>query len=107
MSEDSFESSTNGDIRCPTCGALQEGSDTCRRCRCDLTLLRRVTETAQASRRRCLLALRVGRHSQALRHARRFYLLCPDQSAARLLAVCYLLQGDWLSAVTLARIVDD
>ena len=103
MSEDSLDISTTGDIRCPTCGAMQEWSDACRRCRCDLTLLRRVTEMVQASRRRCLLALRAGRLSEAIRHARQFYDLCPDQSAARLLAVCYLHQGDWLSAVTMAQ----
>jgi len=106
MSENSIDNPTNGDIRCPTCGVLQEWSDACRRCRCDLTLLRRATETARASRRCCLLALRVGCPSKALRHARQFYSVCPDRSAARLLAVCYLLQGDWPSAATFARIAD-
>ena len=31
-------------MRCPTCRAEQEWSDNCRRCRCDLQLLREVEE---------------------------------------------------------------
>ena len=93
MSEGSLDNSADGDVRCPTCGAWQDWSDACRRCRCDLTLLRRMAEAIQASRRRCLCALRAGRTSEALHHARRLQALCPDRSAARLLAVCHLLQG--------------
>jgi hypothetical protein len=106
MSEGSPGNSANSDVRCPTCGAWQDWSDACRRCRCDLTLLRRVAEAIQTSRRHCLCALRAGRTSEALQQARRFQALCADRSAARLLAVCHLLQGDWLAAATVARIAD-
>lgn len=107
MSEKSLDNSTGGDVRCPTCGAVQEWSDVCRRCRCDLTLLRQVTSAAQASRQRCLHALRGGRFSEALRHARRLHAILPDPSATRLLAVCHLFQGNWPVAAALARIVED
>jgi len=97
---------TGGDLCCPTCGARQEWSDTCRRCKCELILLRRVTDEVQASRRRCLWSLRCGRADEALLHARRSYTLCPDRAAARLLALCHLLQGNWTAAVTWAQIAD-
>lgn len=106
MPADSLDNSAQGDVRCPTCGALQDWSDDCRRCRCDLSLLRRAAEAIPTSRRRCLGALRAGRISEALDHARRLQALSPDRSAAQLLAVCHLLQGSWLSAATLARIVE-
>ena len=106
MSEGSPNGPVHGDVRCPTCGAWQEWSDACRRCRCDLTLLRCITEAAQTTRQRCLHALRGGRIAEAVRHAHRLRALCPDQSSARLLAVCQLLEGNWLSAATTARIVE-
>jgi hypothetical protein len=93
-----------GAVRCPTCGAWQEWSDACRRCRCELALLRQVSGAALSARRRSLRALHAGRVSEALRHARRLYDYCPDQPAARLLAVCHWLQGNWTAAVSIARI---
>ena len=56
MSEGSLGNSANSDVRCPTCGAWQDWSDACRRCRCDLTLLWRVAEAVRTSRRHCLCA---------------------------------------------------
>lgn len=106
MGDGSPDSPANGDVRCPTCGARQAWSDACRRCKCDLSLLRRVTDAVGASRRRCLASLRAGRVQEALRHARRLYALCPDRPTARLLAVCHLLQGNWTAAVTMAQIAD-
>jgi len=106
MSEGSADRPAGGELRCPTCGAVQEWSDTCRRCRCDLGLLRRVAEEARACRYRCLRAMQTARVSEAAADARRLYALCPDLSAARLLAVCHLLQGNWLAATTLARTAD-
>jgi hypothetical protein len=50
--------------------------------------------------------LRVGRFSDALRHARRFHILCSDPLATRLLAVSHLLSGNWPAATALARITD-
>ena len=96
----------DGEVRCPTCGARQEWSDACRRCKCELILLRQVTDAVQASRRRCLGLLRIGRAREALGHARRAYALSPDRPAARLLAVCHLLQGNWIAAVAMAQIAD-
>ena len=87
---------------CPTCGAQQEWSDTCRRCKCDLTLLQAVEEAWREHRRRCLLLLRAGRLAEALQQARRGYALSADQRSARLLAVCHLVCGNWVRAITLA-----
>jgi hypothetical protein len=107
MRVDSPDKPTNGAVTCPTCGALQDWSDACRRCRCELVLLRRATDAALANRRRCLRSLRRGRVSEALRHARRLYALCPNRSAARLLAVCHLVQGNWAAAAAFARQAGD
>lgn len=93
-----------GGVRCPTCHARQEWSDTCRRCKCDLRLLRSVVEAGREARRRCLLLLRAGRVTEALRQARRGDALCSDRRSARLLAVCYLLCGNWVKAAVLARV---
>ncbi|MGD0897493.1 MAG: hypothetical protein ABR915_06625 [Thermoguttaceae bacterium] len=103
MAEISLARPTRGDVRCPTCGAVQEWSDACRRCRCELTLLRHVAEAALTARRRSLRALRGGRLPEALRHARRSCVLCPDPPAAHLLAVCHLLQGNWTAALSMAE----
>ena len=86
-------------MRCPTCGATQAWSDTCRRCKCDLVLLRSVAEACGESRRRCLASLRAGRLAEALRQARRGYALCPDERSSRLLAVCHLVNGNWARAI--------
>lgn len=107
MCEVSPDRPANGEVCCPTCGARQEWSDACRRCKCELTLLRRAADAVQAGRRRCLWLLQTGRHREALRHARRLYALSPDHRAARLLAVCYLLQGNWTAAVAIAQVADD
>ncbi len=106
MCEGSPDRPIEGDVRCPTCGAWQAWSDVCRRCKCELTLLRRATDAAQANRRRCLRLLRAGRVQDALRYARRWYAFSRSRPAARLLAVCHLLQGDWMGAVTIAQIAD-
>jgi len=103
MGDGSPDTPAGGEVRCPACGARQAWSDACRRCKCELGLLRRVTAAAAASRRRCLASLRAGRVDEALRHARRLYALSPDRPAARLLAVCHLLQGNWPVAVSLAQ----
>jgi len=94
-------------VCCPTCKAVQEWSDTCRRCKCDLALLRSVAEASRESRRRCLLLLRAGRVAEALRQARRCYTLRPDEHSARLLAVCCLLGKRWAEALSIARFAGD
>ena len=97
------EPPTRGQVRCPAYGAWQEWSDACRRCRCDLTLLRRAAVTIARSRRRALRALRAGRPAAAVRHARRWYAPAASAEAARLLAVCYLLAGNCPAAAAAAR----
>jgi hypothetical protein len=90
-------------LRCPTCRAEQEWSDTCRRCKCDLRLLRLVADTHQAARARCLAELRAGRTQQALEAARECCRLWPALESRQLLAVCALLHGELPSAVAVVQ----
>jgi len=103
MSKDPPDTPLRGTMTCPTCGAAQDWSDACRRCRCELVLLRRVADTARAERQRCLQSFHAGRVSEALGHARRLVAISPDPSAVRLLAVCHLMLGNWSAATTLGR----
>ena len=57
-----------GMVRCPTCRALQEWSDACRRCRSDLRLLRASAAAYERSRRACLEAVRSGDPRAASHH---------------------------------------
>jgi predicted ArsR family transcriptional regulator len=82
---------------------VQEWSDACRRCKCDLRLLRETAASFRLSRRRCLEALRDGRPQRAYRFARHGRRLYPDAESRRLLALCALLCGDWAEAAMLAR----
>lgn len=90
-------------LRCPTCRAVQEWSDTCRRCKCDLRLLRAVFDTYQAAHARCLADLHAGAAQQALAASQECYRLWPNPVSRRLLAACALLCGDWPTAITMAR----
>ena len=90
-------------VRCPTCRVTQEWSDTCRRCKCDLRLLRAAAESSRQIRRRCLEALRAGRRREASHLARHRHWLRPDGESRRLMALCALLRGDWATAVALAH----
>ena len=90
-------------VCCPACRARQEWSDTCRRCKCDLTLLRRTVAACWQARRRSLAALRAGRLTEALEAARQQHDSCPGADSARLLAVCHLLLCNWPAALTLLR----
>ena len=90
-------------VRCPTCRATQEWSDTCRRCRCDLRLLREFAASGVESRRLCLAHLRAGRPRLALHAARRYRALTGSDEALRLMAVAALLAGDLATAAALAR----
>ena len=90
-------------VRCPVCRAGQEWSDTCRRCKCDLRLLRAAAEDYRLSRRHCLRALRAGDPGAALDSAQHCYQLQPCPDARRLLALAALLQQDWPTAAALAR----
>ncbi len=88
---------------CPTCRAHQEWSDTCRRCKCDLRLLRSADESYERSRQQCLADLRDNRPQSALASARECDRLRPGEESHRLLAASALVAGDWATALTLAR----
>ncbi len=90
-------------LRCPTCRAVQDWSETCRRCQSDLALLGEVAASYRHHRRQCLLHLEAGRPLAALPHARRCQRLHPDAESRRLQALCALLVGDWITATNLAR----
>ena len=93
------------EMRCPTCGARQVWADCCRRCKCDLRLLRTAAETYERHRRLSLQLLNSGMAELALRHARRCHLLQPGTESNRLMALCYLVQENWASAIDRARAV--
>ena len=88
---------------CPVCRAAQAWSDTCRRCRCDLTLFRRADGAWRQARQQALLHLRDGRWTEAERAARSYHALRPGADSRRLLAVCCLLCGDFQQAVEWAE----
>ena len=92
-------------VRCPTCRAEQEWSDTCRRCKSDLRLLRTLTSAYQQNHRACLEHLRQGHRTEALRAARRCHQIKPDTESRRLLALAALHGGDWATAADLARLI--
>jgi hypothetical protein len=88
---------------CPTCGARQVPAPECRRCKCDLGLLFRVLEQNAALRRQCLLRIRERRLIAATRLARRCCEMSATLANRRLLATCYLLQGDFHSALRIRQ----
>jgi hypothetical protein len=94
-----------GRVRCPTCRAEQEWSDTCRRCKSDLRLLRAFAAAYQRSRSACLEFLRQGQGRAAMAAARRCYELRPDTESRRLLALAALECGDFETAALLARVI--
>ncbi len=55
--------------RCPACGARNPGTETCRRCGCELHLLARLLKTARDAERRAVDALSRGKIAQACTHA--------------------------------------
>lgn len=87
-----------GEMRCPTCGASQPLSNLCRRCRCDLSLVRQVIEYRQRLRAACARQISRGQKSNALKTARQCFELSPDEHSTRLLAVAHLINGDFEAA---------
>lgn len=71
----------------------------CRRCRCDLQLLREVEEEYMAQRLACLRQFQAGRTDMALAHARQCHQIRPDDAARQLLAVCALTHGEYAAAL--------
>src|SRR5271156_6099135 len=90
-------------LRCPTCRALQESTDTCRRCRSDLRLLQACAAAYERSRRACLGHLRSGSSQAALRAAERCHALRGDAESRRLLALAAWKSGDWMTAARLTH----
>ena len=90
-------------VRCPTCGAVQPWSDSCRRCRSDLRLLGEFASAYDRLRRDCLRSLRLGDARAALESARSCAALCPSAESHRLLAVSALLLRDPETTLALAR----
>ena len=89
-------------LRCPTCRAQQEWSDACRRCKCDLQLLRAADRAYRQSQAECLTELRANRPRSAMACARECERLRPGDESRKLLAVCALVAGDWATALSLA-----
>lgn len=94
-------------LRCPTCRASQPWSDSCRRCKCDLRLLREASEAYRAARSRALAAVRAGEPLRAVEWARRAARIAPEASACELLAACLLLAERWAEAQAAARQIVD
>ncbi|MDA1015340.1 MAG: hypothetical protein O3A00_12930 [Planctomycetota bacterium] len=90
-------------MRCPTCRAQQAWSDECRRCKSDLSLLRRFDESRRWHRDRCLRDLNASRPAQALWHAEQLHRLESSSDASRLLAVCCVVNGDFARAMQLVH----
>ncbi len=93
------------EIRCPTCGARQEWTCTCRRCKCDLRLLRTALEAYEQNRRECLRLLYAGFGREALAHALTCERLRPGPHAQKLVALCHLVDENWARAIECARSV--
>jgi hypothetical protein len=85
-------------LRCPTCKAWQLPSLQCRRCKCDLSLVVAVHDQQRRLHAQVLRLLASGHHAEALEVARSRWALSPDPQAARLLAVCHLLLGQFRTA---------
>ena len=101
-SVESVEQTCEDVMRCPTCRAQQPWSDECRRCKCELTLVRVAWRASRQARTRSLLHLREGRYSQALHQARLYRRLCGNEEARQMLAVCCVLAGQWNEALKVA-----
>ena len=107
MTQANVESAVQDEMCCPTCNARQAWSDECRRCKCDLSLLRQYRQVCEAQRHRCLRELRAGRPKRALRHANRYAKMVGSAEASQLMAVCHLLRHDWPKAITVASRTTD
>jgi hypothetical protein len=80
-------------VVCPTCGAADQTTPACRRCRSDLRLLLRLEADRSAEMQALARALAAGRWSEALVSAQYIHTLRQDDISFRLLGVCQLLSG--------------
>ncbi len=91
------------ELVCPTCGAGQPWSEQCRRCKSDLRDLSVAWDNVQRARLESLKAIKLGEFDRALGWARRYAELYPCTGATRLVVVCNLLCGNWLSALRIGQ----
>ena len=97
--ESQMRSPSRDEVICPTCGARQRWSDTCRRCKCDLRLFRAVAAAYNRHRWLCLKLLTSGLSRPALQHALHCQRLSPGGESSRLVAICHLLLDQWAEAL--------
>jgi hypothetical protein len=97
------KSSQADTMRCPTCRANQPWSDTCRRCKCDLSLVHQMLRHRRTLHRACLNHLRRGNVDNAIQAARQIHQLMASATSRRLLAVCSAIGGDLATAVRIAE----
>jgi len=97
----------DNNLECPVCRATQVWADSCRRCRCDLRLLRRADAARRNARQEVLLHLGAGDWAEAQRAAKTYHTLQPSADSRRLLSVCCLLAGDFQRAVEWAALAPD
>lgn len=90
-------------MRCPTCGAQQEWSSTCRRCKGDLGLLEELAESCRRLRAHVIHNLQTGHYRQALRQVEQLLLLVRDQPTERLHAICLLCCQEYEEACSVAQ----
>ena len=88
---------------CPVCGAGQNLSEACRRCHADLSLVVNVYSELAGKRARCLALVRQRRLFRATRLAKECLELSRDEANLRLLATCYLLQGEYAAALGIRK----
>lgn len=87
------------EMTCPTCGARQVPADACRRCHSDLRMVRSVRSQSEETRRQCRALLSNRRLKRATEAAHRALAQSHDEASLRILATCYLLQGNFPAAV--------
>jgi hypothetical protein len=85
-------------VDCPVCGVKGQSVVSCRRCKADLSLLVALEKARLGRLDRAEQALREGRLDEAAHAARQAQHLRRDSTAARLLALCQLLRGDYPGA---------
>jgi len=87
-------------MHCPVCCAALDSAPQCRRCRADLTLLRRLEEERcrLLAEARSRLVIQSTETTPALDVAERAHRLRPDTESRRLLAISHLLGRDFAKA---------
>lgn len=101
------QAATVSDFVCPVCAARQPLSTACRRCQADLTLLTDVYAALVAKRKQCWVLVRQRRLWKATQLAQECLSVSGDTTDRRMLATCYLLQGDIAAALRLGRPCSD